>query len=85
MLLESKYPLVIKFDENRLLNWLNSISYNFVKIDTNLPKNIVVYSSSKNKWFILVSKDKVIRIRNHFNNVSDDDFLNTVYLKLFCN
>ncbi|EHI99467.1 hypothetical protein CDLVIII_2872 [Clostridium sp. DL-VIII] len=85
MLLESKYPLVVKFYENRLLNWLNSISYNFVKIDTNLPKNIVVYSSSKNKWFILVSNDKVIRIRNHFNNVSDDDFLNTVYLKLFCN
>lgn len=79
-LLQSKYPLVIKFLENRLIN-----GRNLVKININLPKNITVYSSSKNKNFVLVSENKVVDTRNTFENISDDDFLNTIYSKLFFN
>ncbi|MDR3595781.1 DUF2812 domain-containing protein [Clostridium sp.] len=46
-LLHSKYPWVIKFHENRLLNRLNSYGLNYVQINTSLPNNITVYSSSK--------------------------------------
>lgn len=81
-LIQSNYPLVIKFAEDRAINFLNKNNFNLVEINTNLPSNIKVYSSSKNKYFILVSKDKLVEIRNSFKNISDDDLLNTVGLKL---
>ncbi|WP_270563428.1 DUF2812 domain-containing protein [Clostridium beijerinckii] len=84
-LLQSKYPLVIKFLENRLLNWSNKNGHNLFKINTNLPKNITVYSNIQNKDLVLVSENKVVDTRNSFKDVSNDDFLNTVYSKLFSN
>lgn len=81
-LLESKYPWVIKFYENKLLNRLNNYGLNLVKINTNLPNNITVYSSSKKRSFVLISKDKVVDITKAVNDIGDDEFLNTVYIKL---
>ncbi|WP_271810264.1 DUF2812 domain-containing protein [Clostridium beijerinckii] len=84
-LLQSKYPLVIKLLENRLLNSSIKTGHNLVKINTNFPKNIIVYLDNKNNHFVLVSENKVVDTRNFFKDVSNDDFLNTLYSKLFNN
>ncbi|NRT46626.1 hypothetical protein BJV38_003469 [Clostridium beijerinckii] len=84
-LLQSKYPLVIKLLENRLLNSSIKTGHNLVKINTNFPKNIIVYLDNKNNHFVLVSENKVVDTRNFFKDVSNDDFLNTSYSKLFNN
>lgn len=81
--LQSKYPGVIKFHENRLLSRLISYGIDLRYENTNLPSNIRVYSDSKKRSYILVSEDKVVDITKDFSDISDDDFLNTVYKNLF--
>ena len=82
-ILQSQYPIVIEFHENRLLNRLNKYNTDLKQENTNLPNNIKVYSYRNKRCFILVSKEKVIEIRKNFSDISDDDFLNIVYNKLF--
>ena len=43
-ILQSQYPWVIKFDENRLLSRLNKYGIDLKQENTNLPSNIKVYS-----------------------------------------
>lgn len=82
-ILKSQYPWVIEFHENRLLNRLNEYNTDLNQENTNLPRNIKVYSYKNKRCFILVSKEKVVSIIKNFSDISDDDFLNTVYKKLF--
>jgi hypothetical protein len=82
-ILQSQYPSVIEFHENRLLNILNKYNNDLKQEDTNLPSNIKVYSYRNKRCFVLVSKEKVVEIRKNFSDISDDDFLNIVYSKLF--
>ncbi len=82
-ILQSQYPEVIKFHEDRLLSRLISYGIDLNRRNTNLPSNIRVYSDSKKRSYILVSEDKVVDITKDFSDISDDDFLNTVYKKLF--
>jgi small basic protein len=89
---ESKYPWLIKLDENRVVSRLNNNHYNYnlnlnLKLQmTDLPSNIRVYleggGGTKN-YFVLVSEDKVIYFLKLANNISEDEFLNMAYKKLF--
>ena len=82
-ILESKYPWIVKFHENRLLNKPKKYDLDIKKESTNLSAEITVYSYRDKKSFILVSEDKVINISKDFSDISDDEFLNVVYKKLF--
>lgn len=79
----SKYPWLIKFDENRLLYRTNKDNIGLKLEHTNLPSNIKVYSDREKRLFVLVSEDRVVYITNNFSGISGDEFLNTVYKKLF--
>jgi len=82
-LLQSKYPWVVEFHENRLLNRIKERNTDLMKEYTDFPSNIKVYSYKNKKNFILVSDNKVVNITKGFSNISDDEFLNIVYKKLF--
>jgi hypothetical protein len=80
---QSDYALVIKFYGNRLLSRLTSYNIDLKEKSTNLPNNIAVYSDSVKRTFVLMSEDTVVEIRKDFINISDEEFLNKVYKKLF--
>ncbi|MBK5239716.1 DUF2812 domain-containing protein [Clostridium sp.] len=89
---ESKYPWLIKLDENRVVSRLNNNVYNYnlnlnLKLQmTDLPSNIRVYleggGGTKN-YFVLVSEDKVIYFIKLANDISEEEFLNMAYKELF--
>lgn len=78
----SQYIWIIEFYENRLLNRMNAYVTNLMLMDTNLPEGIKVYSDSEKKSYVLVSKDRVVDIKNNFKDISEDEFLKVVYRKL---
>lgn len=80
---QSKYSLIIRFHENRLLSSINRYGTDLLAESTKLPNDIVVYSDSEKRNFVLVSEDKVVEIRKDFTEMSEDKFLNIVYKKLF--
>lgn len=80
---KSKYPWVIKFDENKLLSRLNKYGVDLKQEDTSLPSDIKVYSYGKGRSFVLVTEDRVIEVQKDLNGIYDDDFLKTVYKKLY--
>ncbi|MBK5239717.1 DUF2812 domain-containing protein [Clostridium sp.] len=80
---QSDYPLVVKFYEDRLLSKLNSYDTDLLEQKTKLPNNIVVYSDSEKRMFVLVSEDKVVKIIKDFINITEEEFLNKVYKKLY--
>ena len=84
-IVNSQYPWVIKFDENRLVSRFNSYGDGLKLESTNLPNAIKVYSDSKKRSFILVSENKVVNITKDFTGISDDEFLDKVYKKLLFN
>lgn len=79
---QSNYSWIIKFDENRLITWLNSFGDNLEESDTKLNHNIKVYSNSDKKHYVFVSENKIVEIRNSISNISEEEFLNIVYKKL---
>ncbi|MEK6265353.1 MAG: DUF2812 domain-containing protein [Clostridium sp.] len=79
---ESKYPLLIKLQENSQVSKYKHINFKHEK--TNLPGNIRVYVGGEIKnFFVLVSEDKVIFIVKGVSGISEDEFLNMTYKKLF--
>lgn len=82
-ILQSQYPWIIKFHENRLLNRINKRNTDLKQENINLPNNVKVYSYKNKRCFIFISKEKIVEIRKNFSDISDDDFLNTLYNKLF--
>jgi hypothetical protein len=82
-MIQSHYPWVIKFHENRLLSKLNRYGIDLKQESTKLPSNIKVYSDREKRSFVVVSEDKVVDIKKDFSDISDDEFLNRVYKKLF--
>lgn len=80
---QSRYPWVIKFDENRLVNRLNRYGIDLKGKNTNLSSSIKVYSDSEKRSYVLVSDDKVVDITKSFSDISEEEFLNKVYNKLF--
>lgn len=79
---QSGHSWVIGLDENRLFSTYKKACIDLEQPNTNLPKEVKVYFNNKRKSFILVARNKIIDIKKHFNNISDDDFLNVVYTKL---
>ncbi|MCB2298024.1 DUF2812 domain-containing protein [Clostridium tagluense] len=82
-MLQSDYSIIIKFYENRLLSKFNRSGANLLEERTKLPNNIVVYSDSVKRTFVVVSQDKVVEIRKDFTNLSEEEFLKKIYEKLF--
>lgn len=82
---ESKYPLVVKFDQIREIRRLNKYSFDLTEIKSTLPINIKVYTNSKFNYFVLISKDKVVNIKKNFDTIDNEKFLNIVYSKIFSN
>jgi len=78
---ESKYPWLIKLQENSVVSkYKKFLKFKLKK--TNLPSNIRVYFGVSNSNFIvLVSKNKVIFIVKGIS-VSEDEFLSMAYKKL---
>jgi hypothetical protein len=80
---ESKYPMIVNFNADRLVKMLNKIKFNVREYKSKLPNDVKVYEYNESKCFILVSKNKMIDTRNNFKDMDDDKFLNIVYDKLF--
>lgn len=70
-ILQSHYPWVIQFHENKLLSRLNEYNTDLMQENINLPNNIKVYSYKNKRYFILISKEKIIEIRKNFSDISD--------------
>ncbi|MGH4137287.1 DUF2812 domain-containing protein [Clostridium sp.] len=79
---ESKYPVLIKLQENSLVSrYKKYMKYKREK--TSLPSNIRAYVGGiSGNFYILASEDKVVFIVKG-TNISKDKFLNIVYKKLF--
>lgn len=80
--LQSQYPWVLKIHEKRLIEWLGGFLEDLKEEKTNLPSNIKVYSDAKKEAYIFVSEDKVVDMQKRFKDISEEEFLNTVYEKL---
>jgi hypothetical protein len=80
---QSKYPWIIKFDKKGQFNQLNKLGMKLIPYKIELPGNVEVYFNDEEKHFLLISEDKVVNIRQTFNNISSEDFLNIVYKELF--
>jgi uncharacterized membrane protein (DUF485 family) len=80
---QSKYPWIIKFDKKGQFNALNKLGMKLIPYEIELPGNVEVYFNDEEKHFLLVSEDKVVNIRQTFNNISSEEFLNIVYKELF--
>jgi hypothetical protein len=81
----SKYPLIVRFNQNREIRRINKYSFGLTEIKSSLPDNIKVYANSKYNYFVLVSKDKVVNVKNSFNKIENEKFLDIVYSKIFAN
>jgi len=81
-ILQSQYPWVVKFHENRLIARLNNYGDDLKEEKTDLSSDINVYSESNGEDLILVSEDKVVYVQKRFNDISKDEFLDRVY-KIF--
>lgn len=77
---ESKYPLLVRLQENSVLNRYKKYMH-FKQEKTNLPSNIKVYFPGTSNFIVLVSQDKVIFIVRRLS-VSSDEFLDIAYEKL---
>lgn len=77
---ESKYPWLIKLDENRVVSRYKKF-LKFKQGETNLPSNITVYFGVNSNFLILVSEDKVIFIAKSLG-VYEEEFLDKAYEKL---
>ncbi len=83
-IIESEYPWVIELQKDTLINKHKKYgSNNMIERDMNLPNNIKVYSDGDIKRYIITSENKVIEITNYMDNVSEEEFINKVYKKLF--
>jgi uncharacterized membrane protein (DUF485 family) len=80
---QSKYPWIIKFDKERHFNLLSKLGMNLIPYKIELPGNVEVYFNEKEKHFLLVSEDKIVNLRQTFNNISSEEFINIVYKELF--
>lgn len=78
---ESKYPWLIKLQENSVVNRYKKYM-SFKQERTKLPSNIKVYVGPSSDFIILVSEDKVIFIVKKLS-VSLDEFLDIAYKKFF--
>ncbi|ERI94569.1 hypothetical protein HMPREF1982_00876 [Clostridiales bacterium oral taxon 876 str. F0540] len=84
-ILQSQYPLVIKFYQNRLISWHNRYDNGLSQESTSLPDNIKVYRDKKKRIYIFISDNKVIDVIKELKDTSDEEFIDKVYDKLIKN
>ena len=81
-LFKSKYSFLIKLQEKSLVKQIGKIMDDLELVDSNLPKNINVYTYRNEEAYIFVSKDKVLQIDADFKDMNKDTFIGIVYEKL---
>ncbi|WP_238906824.1 DUF2812 domain-containing protein [Clostridium sp. YIM B02506] len=81
-LFKSKYSFLIKLQEKSLVKQIGKIMDDLELLDTNLPKDINVYTYRNKEAYIFVSKDKVLQVDDDFKDMNKDTFIDVVYEKL---
>jgi len=81
-LFKSKYSYLIKLQEKSLVKMINKVWDDLEIFETNLPKDINVYTYRNEEAYIFVSKDKVLKIDADFKDMNKDTFIDIVYEKL---
>ena len=81
-LFKSKYSFLIKLQEKSLVKRIGKIMDDLELVDSNLPKDINVYTYRNEEAYIFVSKDKVLQIDVDFKDMNKDTFIDRVYEKL---
>jgi len=82
-LFESKYEWVVKYNFNKIMNWMEKINVKYIEKETDLPSDIKVYNNEKGHIYFMVSSNKIIEIYSWDNNLSESELLNKVYEKVF--
>ena len=73
-----------RFYKKRLINKYDKEYGNGLKlVKTKIPNNIKVYLNINKRSFILVSKNKVVDIKEAFNDMNYDEILNINNKKLY--
>lgn len=87
---ESKYPWIIRFYEKSIIRDYNRIVKEHKNNDIKLNEiefknldNIKIYQTNNKRTFILVSQNKVVKTTKDLQDISDEEFLDIVYKKLF--
>ncbi|GFZ34551.1 hypothetical protein CSC2_50770 [Clostridium zeae] len=80
---ESKYPMIVEFNADRLVKTLNKYKLNIREYKSKLPSGVKVYALNESKSFILVYGNRMIDARNNFTDMDDEKFLSIVYDKVF--
>lgn len=80
---ESEYPWIIELQKDRLIKEYKKNGSSIIERDMNLPDNIKIYSEDDVRRYIIASENKVVETTNYIDNVSEEEFINKVYKKLF--
>jgi hypothetical protein len=81
--IQSQYPWVIRLSKDRMFSKHKRLNWNYKEESSDLPDYIKVYSGGDGRRFILISDNTIIDIRNNFDGMSNDEFLDIVYRKIF--
>lgn len=82
-LFQSKYQWAIKYSFNKEINKMKKHDIEYVEQKTDLPKDIKVYVSKLKNTYLMVSSNKLIKVTNWDNDLSEKDLLNKIYDKVF--
>lgn len=83
-LFESEYPWAIKYNLKVINEYFKEYSNALKELKTTLPNNVKVYNDgSYYSNYVLVSQNKVLKIKNINENYNEEEFLNIVYEKIF--
>ncbi|ERK28937.1 DUF2812 domain-containing protein [Clostridium intestinale] len=81
-LLKSKYQFLIELQEKSLVKQIGKIMDDLELVDTNLPKDIKVYTYRNEESYIFVSKNRAIQVYTKFKDIDKDKFIDVIYEKL---
>ncbi|WP_326512430.1 DUF2812 domain-containing protein [Clostridium intestinale] len=81
-LLKSKYPFLIELQEKSLVKHIGKIKDDLELVDTNIPKDIKVYTYRNEEEYIFVSKNRAIQVHIKIKNIDKDKFIDVIYEKL---
>jgi len=82
---ECKYPWAINLHLNNLLNGLDKVGFGLEIVETKLPSNIKVYATNNKRKYILASQGRILDTYKVSDDISEDEFLDIVYKKVFLN
>lgn len=84
-MLKSNYPWIIKIQKNRMIKTMKGYGYDIkvVSYKFNLPKDIEIEAIDGGRILLLSSPNMIIKIFNEFEDMSQYDFVRTIYEECF--